>query len=284
MVALHERVQDGPGRAASDHRDVRLRLRPVRAAAQFKRMVLRGLDYLPPGEVTFADFGRAILAADQASFEDDTWRLWLRGHFVKRGIVTRAADLDVKTNVANRGRPRASTCRPSSTASGSPTRSPSEPRSCSGSRPTRSSRSCQRIVVEGRFESARGRPSRGGRAAQQPRGRRRPTTTTRRRTADTDTRPSRSCCSRSAGAAGERTRATSVAQTRRIQTGSTLVIDWNQRRDPLAAPTARLGGPASRRATRCSGASSRRGLVEVIGAGRPRPGAADDRRPGSRPS
>jgi hypothetical protein len=69
------------------------------AASLFQRMVLRGLDYLPPGEVTFADFGRAILAADQASFADDTWRRWLREHFVERGIVPAEADLDVVTNV-----------------------------------------------------------------------------------------------------------------------------------------------------------------------------------------
>ena len=71
------------------------------AAEQFKRMVLRGLDYLPPGEVTFADLGRAILAADQASFDDDTWRVWLRENFVQRGIVKKESDLDVTTNVEN---------------------------------------------------------------------------------------------------------------------------------------------------------------------------------------
>ena len=71
------------------------------AAQQFKRMILRGLDYLPPGEITFADFGRAILAADQASFPDDKWRRWLRANFVKRGIVRTEAELDVTTNVAD---------------------------------------------------------------------------------------------------------------------------------------------------------------------------------------
>ena len=53
------------------------------ASEQFKRMILRGLDYMPPGEITFADYGRAILAADQASFVDDTWRRWLRENFVE---------------------------------------------------------------------------------------------------------------------------------------------------------------------------------------------------------
>jgi hypothetical protein len=69
------------------------------AARQFERMVLRGLDYLPPGEVTFADFGRAILAADQASYGDDTWRRWLRGKFVERAIVKDESALQVDTNI-----------------------------------------------------------------------------------------------------------------------------------------------------------------------------------------
>lgn len=69
------------------------------ASEQFKRMVLRGLDYLAPGEITFADFGRAILAADQASFADESWRLWLREAFVHRGIVKSEKNLDVETNV-----------------------------------------------------------------------------------------------------------------------------------------------------------------------------------------
>jgi hypothetical protein len=71
------------------------------AARQFERMVLRGLDYLPPGEATFADFGRAILAADQASYSDETWRDWLRSAFVERGIVKDASALDVETNIEN---------------------------------------------------------------------------------------------------------------------------------------------------------------------------------------
>ncbi len=68
------------------------------ASEQFKRMILRGLDYLPPGEITFADYIRAILAADQASFADDRWRGWIRAECVRRGIVATDADLAVTTN------------------------------------------------------------------------------------------------------------------------------------------------------------------------------------------
>jgi hypothetical protein len=58
------------------------------AAAQFRRMVLRALDYLPPGEISFADYGRAITAPDQAAHPDDKKeRDWLREEFVRRKMV-----------------------------------------------------------------------------------------------------------------------------------------------------------------------------------------------------
>jgi hypothetical protein len=66
------------------------------SAQQFKRMTLRALDYLPPGEVSFADYARAIIAADQASHPDDAEeRGWLKEEFVARGIVSDEQALDV---------------------------------------------------------------------------------------------------------------------------------------------------------------------------------------------
>lgn len=66
------------------------------SSQQFKRMTLRALDYIAPGEVTFADYARAIIAADRASHPDDAEeRTWLMEEFVKRGIVANAQALEV---------------------------------------------------------------------------------------------------------------------------------------------------------------------------------------------
>ncbi len=72
------------------------------AADQFKRMIFRALDYLPPGEVSFADYGRAILAADQASHPDDgEVRRWIRSEWVRRGMVPNDRALRVRTDYAH---------------------------------------------------------------------------------------------------------------------------------------------------------------------------------------
>jgi hypothetical protein len=58
------------------------------ASEHFKRMILRALDFLPPGEVSFADYGRAILAADAASHPAAAEeRGWIAEEFELRGIV-----------------------------------------------------------------------------------------------------------------------------------------------------------------------------------------------------
>ena len=68
-------------------------------ANRFKCIIFRALDYLPPGEVSFADYGRAIIAADQASYPDDEQeRKWIQEEFVKRNMVLNKEALEVKTN------------------------------------------------------------------------------------------------------------------------------------------------------------------------------------------
>jgi hypothetical protein len=72
------------------------------ATQRFKRTVFRALDYLPPGELSFADVGRAIMASDEASHPDSgEMRQWIADEFVRRHIVKRPGDLEVETNFEN---------------------------------------------------------------------------------------------------------------------------------------------------------------------------------------
>jgi hypothetical protein len=64
------------------------------AADVVKRVAFRALDYLPPGEISFADYARAVMAADRAANPDDDWlRAFLVDEFLRRGIVDRVEDL-----------------------------------------------------------------------------------------------------------------------------------------------------------------------------------------------
>jgi hypothetical protein len=64
------------------------------AGGRLKRLVIRGLDYLPPGEASFIDYGRAIVASDQASYPDDPdERTFLAQQFVDRHMAGKG-DLD----------------------------------------------------------------------------------------------------------------------------------------------------------------------------------------------
>jgi hypothetical protein len=67
----------------------------------FRRLLLRGIDYLPPGELSFADVGRATLAADRAALSENDADEEIRERrqafaqrFVDRGLVTERGALD----------------------------------------------------------------------------------------------------------------------------------------------------------------------------------------------
>lgn len=65
-----------------------------KAGQKFKRIIFRCLDYLPPGEISFADYGRALIAADISINPDDhEARECIFEEFVKRGIVDDAKEL-----------------------------------------------------------------------------------------------------------------------------------------------------------------------------------------------
>ena len=71
------------------------------AAAGFRlrNVIFRALDYLPPGEISFADYGRAILAVDtSADLNKPEVRDWFKMEFLKRRIIFHKDELEVKTN------------------------------------------------------------------------------------------------------------------------------------------------------------------------------------------
>jgi hypothetical protein len=60
------------------------------------RMAIRALDYLPPGEASFADYGRAIIAADRAAFSKErTEQVWLKEELLRRKVVKDERELAV---------------------------------------------------------------------------------------------------------------------------------------------------------------------------------------------
>ncbi|MFX1238040.1 MAG: hypothetical protein ACFFAS_04110 [Promethearchaeota archaeon] len=75
----------------------------AKATERFQRMIFRALDYLPPGEVSFADYGRAIIAVDSIAYQENKEiRNWIVREFLERGIIndkkSLKVDLRLKSN------------------------------------------------------------------------------------------------------------------------------------------------------------------------------------------
>lgn len=88
-------------RLAATHRKERNGLPPtldelvLPAARRVARITFRALDYLPPGEASFADYGRAFLAAAAATYSrPEQEQTWLREELVQRRIVESPGELD----------------------------------------------------------------------------------------------------------------------------------------------------------------------------------------------
>ncbi len=95
----HEQLPDENGVAASPAAAANKALGTAHII--FRRLLLRGIDYLPPGELSFADVGRATLAADRAARADADasaglleQRANFAAQFVKRLVVADPRDLD----------------------------------------------------------------------------------------------------------------------------------------------------------------------------------------------
>ncbi|UCH32773.1 MAG: hypothetical protein JSV05_05220 [Candidatus Bathyarchaeota archaeon] len=76
--------------------------RVLGAAREVSRLVFRALDYLPPGEVSLADFGRAMIAAHRAVNGERREQLWLMQELAMRGVVKDEGDLEVDTEIVGR--------------------------------------------------------------------------------------------------------------------------------------------------------------------------------------
>ena len=92
------------------------------ASERFRGTVLRALDYLPPGELTFADVGRAILASDLAAYPDATTEpRVIADEFVRRRWRPPTSSRSMTRARPGRSWSRTSTC--SARANGRPTTS-----------------------------------------------------------------------------------------------------------------------------------------------------------------
>ncbi|MBY0274350.1 hypothetical protein K2Z84_03340 [Candidatus Binatia bacterium] len=76
----------------------------INAAAQTTSTMLRGLDYCPPVDVSYLEYARAVLRADEVAYPtyEVGGRAILRRLFVERGVAPSESELDGPPRVRNR--------------------------------------------------------------------------------------------------------------------------------------------------------------------------------------
>jgi hypothetical protein len=67
----------------------------IPAARRVARIIFRALDYMPPGEVSFIDYGRAFVMAATTTYKQPQKEVkWLKEEYLRRGIIEKESDLD----------------------------------------------------------------------------------------------------------------------------------------------------------------------------------------------
>jgi hypothetical protein len=96
LVAMHEKRQQLRVEQAHQSPYSASGYALATASEQLGRMAIRALEYLPSGEVSFADYGRAIIAADMAGYpEEGEERELLRRELVRRKAAPSLSSLAV---------------------------------------------------------------------------------------------------------------------------------------------------------------------------------------------
>lgn len=69
------------------------------ACFRLRNSIFQALEYLPPGDISFADYGRAIIAVDAGgNLNPEFVREWICSEFVQRGIVANSDELVTPVN------------------------------------------------------------------------------------------------------------------------------------------------------------------------------------------
>jgi hypothetical protein len=67
----------------------------MESARRLRRNIFRALDYLPPGEISLADYGRAVCAVNAHSFDQEPdYEQWIKDEFTRRKIVVDPRELE----------------------------------------------------------------------------------------------------------------------------------------------------------------------------------------------